>query len=217
MDRLKLDATPELTDSEVSSSEDENDLEVPKEKQKPVMTVEKQIVMKIIIRIVSNLLITKFPMDECCNNKNNLIINNLIEFLEKVIGRSRISLNQFLISNLYMFRFLKVYGDKPGFKNNRGYLCLRRLIITSLMVSCKFYGDNVKSSGRSVRDNVLRQNLNPQVWSAVSGLKTPELSKLEMRFNQFIDYNLKIESFEFNKFKSDLNYLIRVVIKSDVF
>lgn len=106
--------------------------------------VQKQIVMKIIVRIVSNLLITKFPIDECCNNRNNLIINNLIGFIERVLSRSRIPLDHFLISNLLLFRFLNYLNkaDAPKFKNNGDKLCLRRLIITSLVTTSKHHGDS---------------------------------------------------------------------------
>ncbi|GMM33706.1 hypothetical protein DASC09_010310 [Saccharomycopsis crataegensis] len=199
---------------------------------------ERQVIMKIIVRIVANSLITKFPIDDCCNNRNNLIINNLIDFLEKVLTRSRMPLNQFLAGILYLNRLANNIHSGNNkhrvFKNNSDKLCLRRLIITSFLATSTIYAKpsslprGVRSESKNpkftkqsmspfeIKQRILNQNLNAQVWSVISGLPVTFLDQL---YDNFLDWmtddDLKVNADDLRKYKGSLNQMVKWFIKTD--
>lgn len=187
--------------------------------------MERQTVMKCIVRIVANMLITKFPIDECCNDRNYLMVNNMISFLEKVLTRSRIPLNQFLVASLYLFRCAtKIHGT--CFRNNGLRVCLRRLVITSLAVSSRHFGGSlavsrglgsgVRSSKHiSVKQRILNQNLNTQVWATISGLKEADLERMVRQFGDVLEHDFRVSALGLSNFKKEIGMLVKLVISRD--
>lgn len=167
-------------------------------------------VMFLLVRIVCNSLVNQFPIDTCCNNKNNLMLKNLIAFVKTAISRSKASLNEFLISYIYLMRFALKYKKFSNFTNNSKTknLCLRRLILTCLIISVSRtrksykFGDNTYSI--------------TSFWSLLSGLANKELAASTIKFKTYVGRDaLSIQECDLINYKVRLNRLTKMMIRSE--